>query len=200
MSSTKLIQFFATLSDLESGFRSIESKCQLLVAEEKYYDNESIPVVESLFSIPNIGKVNDRRAPRYLVQTAGKKFKPTRVVQVGRKKAFPPKLANLFALVGIKPPGGKVVYDLQQVKHPSSITFSPGGFWNDETLVAGEVATIHDTSDSMKLYHLFRKELLSGFTSVHSFHVGPEALDLLKSGNRLTIDVKAGKLLDLALE
>ncbi|SRR6266496_1914730 len=199
MSCTKLIQFFATPADLEPGFRSIESKQRLTLAEQNYYESKSIPTIGSLFSIPNLGKVADRRSPRYVVQPADKSFNPARVVQVGKKKDFPQKLAMALALIGIRPPGGKAVYDIQLAKHPSAITFAPGGFWNPQTLIAGEVATIHDTSASMELYNLFRKELLRGFTSVQSFEVGPEALAFLKSGGRLTIDAQAAPMLDVVL-
>jgi hypothetical protein len=200
MSRTKLIQFFATQADLEPGFRSIESTQRLTLAEQNYYNAKSIPTIGSLFSIPNLGKVTDRRSLRYVVQPADKSFNPTRVVQVGKKKEFAPKLAMALALTGIRPPGGKVVYDIQLVKHPSAITFAPGGFWNAQTLIAGEIATIHETQASIVLYDLFRKELLRGFTSVQSFEVGPEALAFMKSGGRLTIDVKAGKFLDLVAD
>lgn len=198
MSGTKLIQFFATLADLESGFRSIESQQRLTLAEQNYYESKSIPTIGSLFSIPNLGRIAGRRSPRYVVQPAGKSFNPTRVVQVGKKKDFPPKLAMALALAGIRPPGGKTVYDIQLAKHSSAITFAPGGFVNSQTLIAGEIATIHDTSTSIKLYNLFRKELLHGFTSVQSFEVGPQALVLLKSGGRLTIDAQAAPMLDVS--
>lgn len=197
MSRTKLIQFFATAADLEPGFRNIESKQQLTLAEQNQYESKDIPIIGSLFSIPNLGKITERRSPRYVVQPAGKNFNPARVVQVGKKKDFPPKLAMALALTGIQPPGGKVVYDLQLLKHPAGITFAPGGLWNPQTLLAGEIATIHDTVASMELYKLFCKELLRGFTSVGLFEVGPEALTFLKSGGRLTIDVKAAPMLDL---
>lgn len=200
MSRIKLIQFFATQADLEPGFRSIESTHRLTLAEQNYYDDKSIPTIGSLFSIPNLGKVTDRRSPRYIVQRAGKSFNPTRVVQVGKKKDFAPKLATALALTGIRPPGGKVVYDIQLVNHTSAITFAPGGFWNAQTLIAGEIATIHNTLASTELYDLFRKELLRGFIPVQSFEVGPEALAFLKSGGRLTIDAKAGAILDLVAD
>jgi hypothetical protein len=199
MNRTKLVQFFATVADLEPGFRSIESKQRLTLAEQRYYESKSIQTIDSLFSIPNLGKVTDRRSPRYVVQPTAKNFHPARVVQVGKKKDFPPKLAMALALIGIQPPGGKVVYDIQLVNHSAGIIFAPGGFWNPETLIAGEIATIHDTAASMELYNLFRKELLRGFTSVQSFEVGPEALAFLKSGGRLTIDAKAAPMLDLML-
>lgn len=199
MSHTKSIQFFATTADLEPGFRSIEGSQRLILAEQNYYESKNVPTIASLFSIPNLGKVTDRRSPQYVVQPAGKPFNPARVVQVGKKKDFPPKLAMALALTGIRPPGGKAVYDIQLAKHPSAITFAPGGFWNPQTLITGEIATIHDTSASTELYTLFRKELLRGFTSVQSFEVGPEALAFLKSGGRLTIDARAAPMLDLVL-
>lgn len=197
MSHTKSIQFFATMADLEPGFRSIEGRQRLMLAEQNYYDSKDVPSIGSLLSIPNLGKIANRRSPQYVVQAAGKPFNPARVVQVGKKKDFPPTLAMVLALAGIRPPGGKTVYEIRLGKQPSAITFAPGGFWNPQTLIAGEIATIHDTSASAELYNLFQKELLRGFTSVQSFEVGPEALAFLKSGGRLTIDAQAARMLDL---
>jgi hypothetical protein len=105
----------------------------------------------------------------------------------------------VLALIGIQPPGGKVVYEIQLVDHSSGIIFAPGGFWNCKSLIAGEIATIHSTETSMKLYNLFRQELLRGFISVKSFQIGPEALAFLKSGGRLTVDAKAAPILDVQL-
>jgi len=105
-----------------------------------------------------------------------------------------------MAVVGICPPGGRVVYEIRPVDHPSSIEFSPGGLWNPRTLIVGEIATMHETAASRELHSLFCKELLRGFTKVKSFEVGPEAMSLLKSGGRLTIDAKAGAVLDLVID
>ena len=92
-----------------------------------------------------------------------------------------------------------MVYEIALGNHRAGINFGPGGFWNDKTLLAGEIATIHDAAASMELYDLFRKELLRGFTSVGSFEVGAEALAFLKSGGRLTVDAQAAPMLDLTL-
>src|SRR5947209_18426006 len=102
MNRTNLIQFFAAVGDLEPGFRGIENKQPLRLAEQKYYESKSVPTLDSLFSIPDLGTVTDRRSPRYIVQPAVNNFHPARVIQVGKKKDFPAKLAMALAWIGIR--------------------------------------------------------------------------------------------------
>ena len=93
-----------------------------------------------------------------------------------------------------------MTYEVRHLAHPTSIVFAPGGLWSPQVLVAGEIVTMHETSASLDLHALFCREVVRGFTKVKSFEVGSEALSLLKSGCRLTIDVKAGTLIDLVLD
>jgi len=197
--NTKAVDFFATRTDLESGFRAIEKQQPVKLVRIDDYQTKTIPVIGSMVLIPDLGKVADRRSHDFLVVPASKKPRPYRVVQVGRKRDFPAKIAIALAIMKIRPPGGKVLYHVYQSNNPCSIVFAPGGFLNQKTLIAGRISTIHDNRTSLALYKLFCSELLRGFSSVQSFEVGPEALAFLKSGGRLTIDAQAAPILDLVL-
>ena len=70
---------------------------------------------------------------------------------------------------------------------------------NEKALLAGKIETMHENRVSKELFNLLRNELLRGFTSAGSFEVGAEALALLKSGGRLTVDAQAAPMLDLTL-
>ncbi len=215
MGRSKVVQFYATRRDLDPGLRSIERKQRLKVIEHRYFESKSVPVLESLLSIPKLGEVFQRySSPWYLVLPATERIKVRRVVQIGRPGDIPGRISRLLkfvrinprnamvwlAFIGIRPPGGRVVYEVCHVDHPSSIKFAPGGLWDARTLVGGEIGTMHHTAASLEMFRLFCKELLQGFVEVRSFYVGPEALALLKSGARLTIDVKASPLWDLVLD
>jgi len=197
MKRASLIQFFATRTDLEAGFRALEKCSFKLVCIDDYYQTKAIPVIESLLAIPNLGKVTGRRSQSYLAMRETPQC--SRVVQIGRRRDFPQQIAVALAMVKIRPPGGKVVYEVNQASNPASIVFAPGGFLNEKMLLAGKIETMWDNETSMGLFNLFRGEILRGFTSVKSFEVGPEGLVFLKSGGRLTIDAQASSSLDLAL-
>jgi len=198
--STKQLYFFATRGDLDPGLRAIERQRPLKLARLDHYPTKAIPVIESLFAIPDLGKVAGRRSPDFLVLPARRRPRASRIVQVGKRRDFPPKLAMALAMVNICPPGGKVVYGVYPSNNPPSIVFAPGGLYNERTLLAGEIATMHDNAASLDLYALFRKELLRGFTAVKSYVVGPEAMTLLGSGGRLTVDAQAAAICDLKVD
>jgi hypothetical protein len=200
MSRAKVVQFFATRGDLEPGVRGIDAKHSLKLIEDRYYDGKPLPALGSLSSIPRLGEVSGRRSPRFVVLDTEDRVRARRVVQIGKPSDMPRSIAMGMAVVGIRPPGGRVVYEIRPVDHPSSIEFSPGGLWNPRTLIAGEITTMHETAASKELHGLFCKELLRGFAKVKSFLVGPEAMTLLKSGCRLTVDAKAGAILDLVMD
>lgn len=197
MSRPRVVQFYATKSDLEPGLRAIDSAQRLTLAEDRVYENSNVPTLRSLAEIPDLGKVQGRRSSRFLVLRESERVNPARVVQTGKKSKVPRGVATALALIGICPPGGKVTFEIRQSDHPSSIVFAAGGLANPQLLIAGEIATMHETAASRELHGLFCKELLRGFTKVKSFDVGPEAMVLLKSGGRLTIDAKARDILDL---
>jgi hypothetical protein len=170
------------------------------LARLDHYPTKAIPIFESLFAVPGLGEVAGRRSPDFLVLPASKMLRTWRIVQVGKRRDCPPKIAMALAMVNIRPPGGKVVYGVYPRNNPSSIILAPGGFCSKRTLLAGRIGTMHDNSVSMELYALFRRELLRGFTTVKSFVVGPEALRLLESGGRLTVDAQAAAICDLVME
>jgi len=222
MSRARVVSFFATKGDLVPGMRAIEARVKLKLVEDRYYDSKAVPIIESLLSIPGLGEVSGRTSPRYIVLPAAHKLSVRRVVQIGKPILLPRQVAKVLhtvlrpfgvhynrvlrgmtiamAFIGIRPPGGRVVYEVCHVDHPSSIVFAPGGLWDSRTLIGGEIATMHNNAISIELYTLFRKELLRGFTTVKSVFVGPQAIGLLKSGGRLTVDVKAAPICDLAIE
>lgn len=198
--SRKLVEFFATPGDLAPGFSAVERQRPLKLARLDHYPTKAIPIIESLSAIPDLGKVAGRRSPDFLVLPATKTIRASRIVQVGKRRDFPPRIAIALAMVNICPPGGRVVYGVYPSNNPSSIMFAPGGFWNERTLLGGKIGSMQNNAASTELYNLFRRELLRGFTAVKSFVVGPEALRLLESGGRLTVDAQAAPICDLALE
>jgi hypothetical protein len=95
---------------------------------------------------------------------------------------------------------GKRRFAIDQLKNPDTITFSPGGLWNNNILLHGRVATASASSVSQALIKRFQSTLKKTFVKVKAFHVGPQALALLKNGRRLTISAQSPQEFDLTFE
>lgn len=80
---------------------------------------------------------------------------------------------------------GGIHYFVTQELNPISITFSPGGLYQDRYLICGHIATISEHPDSIELYKTFRKSLTKGFKKIGNYKVGPEAQRLMDQGVRM---------------
>lgn len=96
-------------------------------------------------------------------------------------------------------PAGSATYVLSQKLNPDSIVFIPGGIYNEQpALVAGHIGTISDSVASLGLYKAFNKAILKNFEKIGSYHVGPEAADLMQRGYRMvTISIGSSPVYDL---
>ena len=95
---------------------------------------------------------------------------------------------------------GGIRYAVDQLINPISITFTHGGFYAPGILLFGRVATCSDHPDAARLYRAFASSIGKVFSRVQMFYVGPQALELLKKGCRLTIGANSPRDYDLAFE
>jgi hypothetical protein len=75
-------------------------------------------------------------------------------------------------------------YLLDQDENPSSVVLRPGGLYRNEALVAGDLSTVSEHRDAVKLYESF-SGAFRRFKKVGNYRIGPEAAALLASGWRL---------------
>jgi hypothetical protein len=96
-------------------------------------------------------------------------------------------------------PARYATYVLSQKLNPDSIVFIPGGIYSEQpALVAGHIGTISDSVASLGLYKAFNKAILKNFEKIRSYHVGPEAADLMQRGYRMvTISIGSSPIYDL---
>ena len=86
---------------------------------------------------------------------------------------------------------------VDQLANPDSVTFTPGGIWNEDVLLSGRIATASDLSISQALMKRFHSAIRKTFSKVKAFYVGPQALALLENGKRLTQAVQSPREYDL---
>jgi hypothetical protein len=92
---------------------------------------------------------------------------------------------------------GGILYAIDQLENPDSVTLTHGGLRSPGVLIAGRVATVSATPGAKLLQSAFSKAIGKLFTRVNAFYVGPAALELLDRGGRLTASEASPREYDL---
>ena len=92
--------------------------------------------------------------------------------------------------------GGKL-YGVYPNLNPKSVTFSPGGEFDDRHLIKGEVSTAAQNETSLALFELFEREIKRTFKNIKGYRVGPSTLRALDADARLTHAVGMSPAYDL---
>ena len=81
---------------------------------------------------------------------------------------------------------GQTRWIIENGNNEEAVVFTAAGAWDDDILLAGNMSTLHDSSQAQKLMRSFHSALKkSGCTKIDMWWVGPEALRMLKAGKRL---------------
>lgn len=175
----KQILFFSLRSDLIPVVETVEKITQL-----KYIrtGNCSIPQIEPLSSaldIPDLGKANFGTASGCASYLVCKRDTAVNIRSVATA-------------------GGTPLFLVDQLMNPDTVVFTPAGVWSEDILLHGRVATNSHTAHAQELMKLFHTAFSKKFTKVRAFYVGPQALNWLRSGKRLTISDQSSREFDLA--
>lgn len=93
---------------------------------------------------------------------------------------------------------GGVLFAVDLLLNEDSIVFSPGGRYREDVMLYGMIGTLSPPSVASKnLYAFAAKAFRKDFKKVMEYFVGPEALDLMASGVRLTLDATTPPEFDL---
>lgn len=88
---------------------------------------------------------------------------------------------------------------IDQLRNPDSVIFTPGGVWTGTVLLQGRVATSSSSEISSALMREFRTGLKKCFRAIRGCRLGPEAMQLLRGGMRLTTAVQSPREHDFCL-
>ena len=186
MRQPKQVHIFATRSDLETGLRAFEVQLGVKYVRCDLYYGPTFEQYFTLLDWAGLGKNNTGEhitGPCFLVLK--------RDVQVNVETV--PQHATPAAV-------GKVRYDVSQKLNPDSVSFLPGGIFNDhKALVCGHIGTASESSISLSLYRTFVKAVTNGFKKVGAYRVGREAASMMDAGYRMvTIGINSPRKYDLA--
>jgi hypothetical protein len=176
--SSKQLHFYATYNDIEKVLQQFEAQQSVIYVLAGLFDHDcpksfgTYRAINSLSVSPD-GDLN--RMPGYLIANQLHKILVRKVPQ--------------------KAGGQKFAID--QYLNPETLYFQSGGLFANKIIVPGKIGTIHQTTDSKKLYDLFSKIMSEHFCRIRSYYVGPEAHGLWESGMRLGLSLNASRDLDL---
>ena len=158
--------FYATARDLAPVLSLLEAQKRLQYTPMRRVVSDKAQIYLSYADIPDFGRTHDPTAvmnPAYLVALQGT------AVQVET----------------IYPRTGGVNFAIGQNLNKDTVTLRPGGMYGHDVLLYGSIGTVSESDASLNLYDFMVEPYLARFTPVHEFFLGPEALDLWKSGVRL---------------
>lgn len=198
---SKILYFYATKSDVLAVTSEIESKHPIKYVHFGHTTCLRPETFTTAEQIPHLGIASHPSAvagDKFLVCDAAKKIQ-------GRQLKTLTEADAAKSDFDLKPLIGKTRYAIDQLGNPDTISFAAGGTWKDGTLLHGSIGTASKSKRSLSLMREFELEIKKQFVRVKAFYVGPEALQLLKNGKRLTAaqqsppeyDLKPGDLLTL---
>jgi hypothetical protein len=220
---------FATRSDLEPGIRAFESRSAVKYVRRALYNGPTFEQYFSLLDWEGLGRNrtgDHATGPCFLVLKRDVQVNVETVPQVSkghRSIGSSPVWAvgeggaisrvasldnylseldqqNTSSKTDITPSSlGEVRYDVSQKLNPDSISFLPGGIFDDQrTLISGHIGTASASSISLSMYSTFTKVVTQGFEKVREYRIGPEAARLMGEGCRLvTIGINSPRKFDL---
>jgi len=169
------IQFFATRNDLLPMLEAVEKDREIKYVRFGAYDN---PFSESFLDaavIPQLGQTSSAssvNSATFLICDRKEEIRPRQVV------------------------GPRYLFD--QLLNPQTITFTPGGLWDEGVLLNGRFATASTEEVSLELLKLFQAHVRRRFEKIKAYYVGEEASQMLDRGKRLTIGVQSAQEFDLS--
>lgn len=170
------LQFYAAGSDLADALSELLVQENLGLLEAGMMAGQPASFSE-LTDVPSLGTTEaaDQASDRsYLVYPKENKPRPRPISQ--------------------KAGGTRYAYDQQA--NPESVVVKPGG-WNDGFVIAGQIGTVSDHENSVRIYNQLARQIRRKFKKVASYYVGPAAEVKMRNGARLTYSRKAPKEYDL---
>jgi hypothetical protein len=171
--------FFATAADMAPGIVAIERAISLDYVKAGMFTTPDVIRYPSAIDLPNFGISPRGRSAgadsNYLIVTRGMAIN---VQEVAQRR-------------------GGVRYFIDHRTNPG-VVFRPGGMFKQECLISGEVGTPLTDEVSLRVWRVFSKFFFRDFVRINLFRLGPEALQLLRSGFRLAQDVNFSREIDLS--
>src|SRR5215831_3515074 len=154
MPQGKSMEIFATRADLLTMLLAVETQGPVTYAQTGLFEEDTPRLFARGADIPSLGisaSGSTGRGPFFMA------FDPRHPV---RASPIPQR-------------AGGVLYAVDQKDNPHTVVLKPGGMYKEECLIAGQIGTISDSSESIALYGRFAKHIKKAFARVRSNWLGP---------------------------
>lgn len=175
---SRALQTYATKNDWYECLQSIETQRPLSYTVCGLFDTAEFQTFIGIDAIPNFGFATTSSAisePCYLVCDFDLGIQ-TRPIPQRR---------------------GGMKYAIDQAMNPFTVGLKPGGLLHQDMLIAGTLGACTEHRASIELYNLLIREMKRRFARIKSYWVGPEAVQLLDRGGRLTVSDTTNTIYDL---
>jgi hypothetical protein len=160
-------EVFGTKSDWIPGLSKIEAELQLNYARLGLFESSELQAFSSLAGLQELGVSRFGSHP-----TEQHYFIVPKEVTLGMR-AVPQRR-------------GGDRYSIDMGENDVCVHFRPGGIFQGECLISGTLACTGESDSAKRFFSEISSHLLKGFEQVKDYRVGPEAIQLLDSGFRLT--------------
>ncbi len=88
---------------------------------------------------------------------------------------------------------GGIKYSISAPLNPKTLTFSPGGLFEGNTIISGELMKYSDEPEAKEMFKIFQREIKRQFKRHKdcTYWLGKEAIAMHLAGTRLTDDVNS---------
>jgi hypothetical protein len=180
----KRIFFFATKIDILTLANAVEktTPLQYVLAHHQLHPayGPDAPTYSSVSDFPHLGVATAKQTgscERYIVAP-----RTTAIVSTTRQIAGNPETC------------------FEMGNCPDCVELNVGGFWKEQVLINGLVQTWSDSKDAQRLMRRFMSSFKHLFEQrIGAYWIGPEALEFLRDGGRLTLNVDAHPDFDIQL-
>lgn len=166
----KQLHFFATANDLKSVLSEIQVRYSVEYVTCGLFAEKTPKVFVSWEEIPNLGIAKSGKSivePSYLVNFIG----------------------NSVFVRDVPQRKGGVLYAVDQLKNPETITIQLGGIHPPTgVLISGNISTISTSSQSIELFKNISKVIKHHFSKVSGYYLGKESDVMFNENIRLTFD------------
>lgn len=88
---------------------------------------------------------------------------------------------------------------IDQLSNPDSLILMPAGMWKEDVVLGGMIGTASQSPVARMLLKRFEAVFRKSFCRVGAYWVGPDAMELLRTGKRLTASVQSPPEYDLRI-
>lgn len=175
---SRVVHFFAAQKDMLDLLAEIESTRMIHYVEAGMFERAELIVYASASQIPDLGFID--------VQST----------VLGRKLLIADATTS-FTLRSVPQRDGGVRYAMDQQENPDTLSFFPGGQFDEQTILAGDSGTCTDSPVSVALFKIMSGVVRRRWVKIRGNFVGPEALGVLNAGGRLTDNLRSSQEYDL---